>query len=73
MKEDQIFNLNYSEIKSLEDAIEKYKKFKELSLELRLSSKQQDVPHYSKFKKILKNNIARVMTYINFAVNQLGK
>ncbi len=71
MREDQIINLNYSEIKNIEDAMEKYKKFKELSLELRLSSKQQDIPNYSKFKKILKNNIARVMTYIHSAVGQL--
>ena len=28
MREDQIINLNYSEIKNIEDAMEKYKKFK---------------------------------------------
>lgn len=67
MKKDEIINLKFSEIKNIEDAIDQYKKFKELSLELRLSSKQQDVPDYKKFKKILKNNIARIMTYIHFA------
>jgi ribosomal protein L29 len=71
VREDQIVKIKYSEIKNIQDAIEKYKKFKELSLELRLSSKQQDVPNYSKFKNILKKNIARVMTYINFSTSQI--
>ena len=50
MKKNEIINLKFSEIKNIDDAIEQYKKFKELSLELRLSSKQQDIPNYKKFK-----------------------
>lgn len=54
-----------SDIKSQEDALQFYKKMAEAYLELRLMSRQNEIKSYSSQKKIIKKNIARMMTYLN--------
>lgn len=66
MTEEKIIVLKYSEIKNIQDALEKYKHFQEMYLELRLSSKQREISNYAVLKNILKRNIARVMTYMQY-------
>lgn len=66
MKEEEIVSLKFSEIKSVEYAIEQYEKCQSLYLELRLSSKQKNIPNFISLKKILTRNIARLLTYLNF-------
>jgi ribosomal protein L29 len=56
--------IKMSEVQSIEDALNHYKEATEEYLELRLMSRQTEIKDYTSKKKIIKKNIARMLTYL---------
>lgn len=56
--------IKMSEIQSIEDALNHYKESTAEYLELRLMSRQAEIKDYTSKKKIIKKNIARMLTYL---------
>lgn len=56
--------IKMSEVQSIEDALNRYKEATAEYLELRLMSRQTEIKDYTSKKKIIKKNIARMLTYL---------